>query len=57
MVLKLTFSDRLAYARNGGFRTAALSLPFKALRDCLTPSQRWCPEEDSNLHAHTGTST
>ncbi len=36
-VLKLTFSDRLAYARNGGFRTAALSLPFKVLRDLTGP--------------------
>ena len=32
-VLKLTFADRLAYVRNEGFRTANLSLPFKALAD------------------------
>lgn len=30
-VLKLTFADRLRYARAEGFRTANLSLPFKAL--------------------------
>ena len=30
-VLKLTFADQLRYSRNEGFRTAALSLPFKAL--------------------------
>ncbi len=30
-VLKLTFAERLRYARNEGFRTAELSLPFKVL--------------------------
>ncbi len=30
-VLKLAFADRLRYARNEGFRTANLSLPFKVL--------------------------
>jgi site-specific DNA recombinase len=30
-VLKLTFADRLRYARNEGFRTAPLSLPFNVL--------------------------
>ncbi|VAW75400.1 hypothetical protein MNBD_GAMMA13-702 [hydrothermal vent metagenome] len=30
-VLKLAFADRLSYARNEGFRTANLALPFKAL--------------------------
>lgn len=30
-VLKLTFSDRLAYCRNQGFRTPQTALPFKAL--------------------------
>ena len=30
-VLKLTFADQLRYRRNEGFRTADLSLPFKAL--------------------------
>jgi len=30
-VLKLAFSDRLAYVRNEGFRTPNLALPFKAL--------------------------
>ncbi len=30
-VLKLTFSDQVSYDRNQGFRTANLSLPFKAL--------------------------
>jgi hypothetical protein len=31
LVLKLTFADRLAYCRNGGFRTPQTTLPFKAL--------------------------
>ena len=30
-VLKLTFADRLQYARGEGFRTASLTLPFKVL--------------------------
>ncbi len=30
-VLKLVFADRLRYARNEGFRTADMSLPFKLL--------------------------
>ncbi len=30
-VLKLVFADRLAYAKDEGFRTAETSLPFKAL--------------------------
>jgi hypothetical protein len=36
-VLKLSFADRLPYARKEGFRTANPSLPFKVLggfRDC-----------------------
>ena len=32
-VLKLTFADKLRYARNEGFRTANLTLPFKLLGD------------------------
>lgn len=32
-VLKLAFADRLAYVRNEGLRTPALSLPFKVLAD------------------------
>jgi hypothetical protein len=32
-VVKLAFADRLAYVRNEGFRTPALSLPFKVLAD------------------------
>jgi len=31
MVLKLTFTDRLTYIKNEGFRTPNLSSPFKAL--------------------------
>lgn len=31
LVLKLTFADRLAYCRIGGFRTPKTTLPFKAL--------------------------
>ena len=32
-VLKLTFTDRLTYVRNEGYRTPDLSLPFKMLGD------------------------
>jgi hypothetical protein len=32
-VLKLVFADRLAYARNEGYRTAKISTPFKLLGD------------------------
>lgn len=32
-VLKLVFAEKLRYARNGGFRTADLSLPFKTLTE------------------------
>jgi hypothetical protein len=32
-LLKLAFADRLAYARNEGFRTPDLALPFKVLAD------------------------
>lgn len=32
-VLKLTFTDRLTYVRNAGYRTPDLSLPFKLLGD------------------------
>ena len=31
MVLRMAFTSRLAYVRNEGFRTADLTLPFKAL--------------------------
>jgi hypothetical protein len=30
-VLELSFADRLRYSRNGGLRTANLTLPFKVL--------------------------
>ena len=32
-VLKLAFTERLAYTRNEGFRTITPALPFKALTD------------------------
>ena len=32
-VLKLTFSERLAYSRNEGFRTPKTTIPFKVLAD------------------------
>ncbi|TCL90321.1 hypothetical protein C8J38_10837 [Rhizobium sp. PP-WC-2G-219] len=32
-VLKLVFAERLAYARNEGYRTAKISTPFKMLGD------------------------
>jgi len=31
MALKLTFSGKVSYARNDGFRTAETTLPFKML--------------------------
>lgn len=34
-VLKLTFSERLAWQRNQGFRTPKISMPFKALAGIL----------------------
>ena len=36
-VLKLAFEDKLAYNRNGGFRTAPKSLPFSLLEGFSTP--------------------
>ncbi len=35
-VLKLAFSDRLAYARKGGFRTANVALPFQIIQSLST---------------------
>ena len=35
-VLKLTFADKLRFARNEGFRTANLTLPFMLLGDFCT---------------------
>lgn len=32
-VLKLVFAEKLPYARNGGYRTAKISMPFKLLGD------------------------
>jgi site-specific DNA recombinase len=32
-VLRLAFADRLAYARNEGYRTAKISIPFKMIGD------------------------
>lgn len=42
-VLKLTFSSKLEYARNSGFRTANLTLPFKVLGS-------FCGEEKEMAH-------
>jgi site-specific DNA recombinase len=42
-VLKLTFSDRLAYVRNEGFRTAKTSLPFSMLGDVLEGKKEMVP--------------
>ncbi|HUE84502.1 MAG TPA: hypothetical protein VMO26_00340 [Vicinamibacterales bacterium] len=36
-MLKLAFADRLTYARNEGFRTPDLALPFKVLADLKSP--------------------
>ena len=36
-VLKLTFEDRLVYARNEGFRTPKTSMVFRALRQICVP--------------------
>ena len=40
MVLKLAFADNLQYARNEGFRTPNLALPFMALADFSAPERR-----------------
>ena len=37
LVLNATFSRPIAYSRNEGYRTAALSLPFSLLKDFCTP--------------------
>ena len=42
-VLKLTFADKLRFARNEGFRTANLTLPFKLLDD-------FCAEKKGVAH-------
>jgi site-specific DNA recombinase len=39
-VLKLVFGGRLVYARNSGFRTTELSLPFKVLDDLAMGENR-----------------
>ncbi len=39
MVLKLVFCDQLQYARNGGYRTAATSMPFKLFERLTTPEE------------------
>jgi hypothetical protein len=46
-VLKLTFADRLTYARNEGFRTAIPTLPFSMLDTLKGPEMGIVPEEDS----------
>jgi hypothetical protein len=38
-VLKLTFAKRLAYARDGGFRTAEPSLPFQIIQGLGSQSE------------------
>ncbi len=42
-VLKLVFTDRLAYAKDDGFRTAQTSLPFKALDGFLGSKKEMVP--------------
>ena len=42
-VLKLAFSDRLAYCRNHGLRTADLAFPFKVLEGFSNPKNRMVP--------------
>ncbi|HWA91356.1 MAG TPA: hypothetical protein VG889_15070 [Rhizomicrobium sp.] len=38
-MLRLTFGGPLAYVGNKGYRTAEISLPFKALEDLRTPKK------------------
>ena len=40
IVLKLTFADRLSYARGEGYRTPKTTLPFKVLGDVLSGESR-----------------
>ena len=42
-VLKLTFTDRLIYVRNQGYRSPDLSLPFKLLGDNLGQNMKMVP--------------
>ncbi len=48
MVLRLAFSDRLAYHRNEGARTPKIALPFKALRDIQ--QGEWCYGAQERMH-------
>lgn len=45
MVLRATFQRPLAYHRNEGYRTAALSQPFLLLRDFTSPQLRMVGDE------------
>ena len=42
-VLKLVFADKLAYARNEGYRTAKITMPFKLLGDMKMGKKEMVP--------------
>lgn len=56
LVLRLTFSDRLAYVRNEGFRTPELSLPFNTLGEVLGAIViwRWCQTNSNSSQLGQG---
>ena len=43
LLLRLTFSEPLAYSRNEGFRTAKTTLPFNMLAGICTPNMQVAP--------------
>ena len=47
-MLKLVFAGNLVYARESGFQTPEISIPFKALEDFSGSKENWCPRVDSN---------
>ncbi len=48
-VLKLAFTERLAYCRNQGYRTPKTTLPFKVLEGFRSPDLQMVPQERLEL--------
>lgn len=49
LVLRLTFADRLSYARNGGFRTPKTTMPFSMLGGPMSPFEMMAERETGHL--------